>query len=184
MKRLLLVAAALAALATPGNAAVFGTLGVNPTSATGNFSHDPTPGSFEDQLTFFLVGGPQFLTIASVTNTFAAPSDFIANFKVAVYTTGLDGIVNNADDVTVIAPVSASACPGVPDCQGMAGSATLAAGSYYVEFTGVAGATAGYAGNLSVAAVGAPGPLAGAGLPGLLAAAFGFFAWRRHRRVH
>jgi hypothetical protein len=179
MKRLALAFAVLSALATPGHANVIQDLGVNPTSAAGAFSHSPGAGPFDDQLTFRLVGGPQFITIASVTNTFADPvADFIANFSGSVFNT-VDGIIGNGNDVRVIGPVAATACPLTPDCQGFAGSALLNAGSYYLDISGTAGATAGYGGNLSVAAV--PGPLAGAGLPGLIAG-FMLLGLRRLRR--
>ena len=170
------------AMPSRGNAAVITDLGVNPTSAAGAFSHAPGLGPFEDQFTFRLVGGPQFITIASVTNTFASLSDFIANFTAAVWSTGADGIVNNADDVAVIGPIGASPCPVTPSCQGMSGSAILNPGAFYLEFTGIAGSTAGYGGNLSTAPVAVPGPIAGAGLPGLLMALGGLLALGRRRR--
>jgi hypothetical protein len=180
MRRFLLTTAIVAALVTPAAATTIGNLGVNPTSAQGNFQNAPGAGAFEDQFTFQLVGGPQFLTIASVTNTFASLSDFIANFQAAVWTTGANGIVNDGDDVPVIGPVAAGAC-AVPNCQGMSGSAILNTGNYYIELTGIAGSTAGYAGNLSVAAV--PGPLAGAGLPGIIVGCLGLWAFAKRRRA-
>ena len=188
MKRLLLATAALVALSAAGHAAIVDDLGVNPTSAQGNFNQAPVntipgpPASFEDQITFQLQGGPQFITIASVTNTFAQPSDFIANFTAAVYSVGPNGIINDADDVAVIGPVGAGACsPPSNNCQGMAGTAVLNPGSFYLEFTGSAGDTAGYAGNLSTAPV--PGPLVGAGIPGLLGlfGIGGYGLWRKRK---
>jgi len=178
MLKLALVAGALL-LAWPAEAALIKPLGINPTSSAGTFNNAPGGGLFEDQYTFTLSGGPQFVTIASATNTFAGPSDFIANFQGAVYTTGADGIVNNADDVAVIGPVGATACPLVDNCQRLAGSALLNAGSYYAEFTGFAGGTAGYGGNLAVASV--PGPILGAGLPGVILLLGGLIGWRRFR---
>jgi hypothetical protein len=181
MKKLLLATALLLVLPINGHAAVIEDLGVNPTSAAGAFSHVPGAGPFDDQLTFQLVGGPKFITIASVTNTFADPvADFIANFTGSVFNS-VDGIVGNGNDVRVIGPANAVACPLTPDCQGFAGSALLNPGSYYLDISGNAGTTAGYGGNLSVAAV--PVPLAGAGLPGLLAAALALFGINRRRRA-
>ena len=73
IRQLLLAAATLVTMSTAGNAAIVANLGVNPTSATGAFSHAVGGGVFDDQITFQLVGGPAFLTIASVTNNFANP---------------------------------------------------------------------------------------------------------------
>lgn len=168
MKKLLLATAALVTLSLPVSAATVGNLGINPHSSQGNFTNAPGAGLFEDQILFQLIGGPQFITIASVTNTFAAPSDFITDFTAAVWNTGGDGIVNNGDDFAVIGPVAAGPC-NVPLCQGMSGTALLDPGSYYIEMTGDAGATAGYAGNLSVAETPIPGAvwLFGSGVVGL-----------------
>jgi len=181
MKQLLLATTLAWGLTAPASAATIASLGVNPTSSAGAFSNAPGGGAFSDQFTFTLTGGPQFLSIASVTNTFANPSDFIAGFSGAVWTTGADGIVNNADDVAVIGPVGASACPVVPNCQFAAGSALLNPGAYYLEISGLAGGTAGYGGNLAVAAV--PGPLMGAGSAGLLAGVLALWGYKRHRRA-
>jgi hypothetical protein len=178
MRNLLLAAALL--MPAVANAAVITDLGVNPTSAQGAFSHDPGAGPFDDQLTFRLVGGPQFLTIASVTNTFASLPDFIAQFSGSVFNT-VDGIVGNGNDVRVIGPAAATACLVTPDCQGFSGSALLDPGSYYLDVSGIAGATAGYGGNLSTAAV--PGPMLGAGLPGLVLGMLAWLGLRRRRLV-
>src|SRR6476661_7380675 len=128
MRTFLLGTAVAAVLLLPGggvNAAIIGNLGVNPASSQGDFSNSPGGGAFQDQFTFQLVGGPQFLSIASVTNVFPNLSDFIANFTAAVWTVGADNIVNTADDVAVIGPVNASPCVLVPNCQFAAGSALL-----------------------------------------------------------
>ena len=183
MKSLLMSTAVAAVLLLPGggaNAAIIGNLGVNPASSQGDFSNSPGGGAFQDQFTFQLVGGPQFLSIASVTNVFPNLSDFIANFTAAVWTVGADNIVNTADDVAVIGPVNAGACPIIPNCQFAAGSALLNPGSFYLEFTGIGGGTSGYGGNLSVSQV--PAPIAGAGLPGLIMACGGLLALARRRR--
>ena len=184
MKSLLLSTAVAAVLLLPGggaNAAIIADLGVNPSSAQGDFSNSPGGGAFEDQFTFQLIGGPLFLSIASVTNVFANPTDFISNFTAAIWSVGPDGIVNNGDDVPVIGPVAATPCLAVPNCQGAAGSGLLNPGNYYLEFMGIGGGTSGYGGNLSTFAV--PGPVVGGGLPALVAAFGGLLAWRRWRRA-
>jgi hypothetical protein len=58
--------------------------------------------------------------------------------------------------------------------------ATLPVGTYYLQITGNAGATAGYGGTLST--VGVRGPIVGAGLPGLVMACGGLLALARRRR--
>ena len=153
MKRLLLAAGALLVMSTAGNAAVILDLGVNPTSAQGAFDQHRGRRAFDDQFTFQLVGGPQFLTIASVTNVFPNPTDFITDFTGSVFQQV--GVPGGGDDILVIGPVAATANCGL-DCQGFAGSALLNAGNYYLDLTGTGGGTSGYGGNLAVSAVPEP----------------------------
>ena len=168
MKKLLLACVALAALSVPAAATVINIATPNPTSATGNFTASPGAGAFEDQVTFTLSGGPVFLTIANATNTFASPLDAIQNWAASIWSTGLDGIVNNSDDQILFGPQSASACIGVSNCQAVGGSGIIdGPGLYYAEFTGIGSGTSGYGGNISTFAV--PGPIAGAFEPGTLA---------------
>jgi hypothetical protein len=187
MKRLLLAAAALLALTAPARADIVTSLGINPTSGAGAFANTNPgtglggSGSFADIYTFELAGGPQFLTIASVTNTFASADQFIASFTGAVVNDGPNGVPGGGDDFAVIGPVAAIQCLLVPDCQGFAGSALLPAGNYYLLLLGDAGIDSGYGGNLSVAAV--PGPVAGAGIPGLLLAIAGIWGFTRRRQL-
>jgi hypothetical protein len=70
----------------------------------------------------------------------------------------------------------------VPNCQGFAGAAILGPGNYFLNISGNASGTSGYGGNLSTFAV--PGPIAGAGIPGLIAACVSLLgmAWRRRWR--
>ena len=177
MRKLLYSSVALLLLLVPAKAAIIADLGVNPTSAQGRFNNSVGGGAFEDQYTFQLVGGPQFFTIASVTNVYPQVSDFITNFEGAVWSTGADDIVNNGDDALVIGPVAAIACPNTANCQFAAGSAILNAGNYYLELTGIGGGTSGYGGNIAVV----PGPAIGAGLPGLIAGALGLWGFARRR---
>ena len=170
---------AAAALAAPAGAAVISDLGVNPSSAAGNFSNSPGAGVFSDQVQFQLVGGLQHLTIASVTNTFASVSDFIAGFTASVFNYGADGLFQTADDVEIIGPVAAGPC-AVPFCQGMAGSGLLNSGLYYAQFSGIAGSTAGYAGNISTSTP-APIPIPAAGL--LLIAGVGALGLLKRRKT-
>ena len=180
MKRLLLAGAAVLALMTPSEAVIIA-LPNNPTSVTGNFTATPGAAAFEDQVTFHLSGGPQFVTIANATNTFAGPGDAIQNWNAAIWSAGPDGTVNNGDDILLFGPQNASACVGVSNCQAVGGSGLInGAGFYYAEFIGTGSGTSGYGGNISTFAV--PGPIVGAGIPGLIAACLGLLALRQRRR--
>jgi hypothetical protein len=165
-KYLLGAAIALSLFAAPAHAAVVGSLGINPTSAQGAFSTNdsaatqlPT-GLFSQDWTFDLVGGPKFVTIASVLNVFPAgvgSPDYIKDFTGAVYK--IVGAIGGADDIAVISPVAATLGAG-GILQSLFGTAVLDAGSYYAQFTGDAGVTAGYGGNLAVTVSAVPIPAA------------------------
>jgi hypothetical protein len=184
-------ACALGALAcvTPASAAVIGTFGINPTSAAGVFSNDPlgpgVGGLFVDQYTFDLIGGPVFVTVASATNTFAvggiAGPFSIQNFAAAIFET-TDAIIGNADDVLRFGPQFATLDPDGLS-QSLSGTGIMFPGHYYLQIQGTAGTLAGYGGNLSVAAVAVPAPLAGAGIPGLLIAIAGLWGFARRRQL-
>jgi hypothetical protein len=116
------------------------------------------------------------LTIASVTNTFARPSDFIANFQASIYR--IVGAIGGGDDTQVIGPIAAGPNCGA-FCQGMGGSAILPVGDYYANFSGIAGGTAGYAGNISTSVSAVPIPAA---LPLFATALVGMGALRMRRR--
>jgi len=185
MKRLLLLSAALLGLsAMSANAAVVGNLGINPTSQTGDFSsgllgvNGTGLGAFTDQVTFQLVGGPQFFTIASATNVYPSLLDFITGFTAQAFLqVGAIGPGGGAD-IPVTPLIAAQACPFQSNCQGFAGSAILDAGLYYLQLSGTGGGTSGYGGNLAVAQVPIPGALAlfASGLAGL-----GMLARRRKK---
>jgi hypothetical protein len=188
MRKLLLATAALLALTTAGSAGIIGTFGINPNSSAGAFSNDPNGpglgGLFEDEYTFTLVGGPQFVTIASATNVFPGgdlTTDFITGFTGRVFQQ-LGALPNPGTDTLLLGPAIGAPCVEAPDtCQRLAGAALLNPGNYYLDISGNAGTSAGYGGNLAVAAV--PGPIVGAGLPGLLGMiGFGGFKfWKRRR---
>jgi hypothetical protein len=175
-RKMLLVTAALAAFAAPASAAVVDNLGINPTSRTGDFAsgnlgvNGTGAGAFTDQIQFQLVGGPQFLTVASATNVFPnLLSDRILNFTGQVFQqVGAIGPGGGAD-IAVTPLIAATACATQPMCQGLSGQAILNAGLYYLQLAGVGGGTSGYGGNLSVTSVPLPGALAlfASGLVGL-----------------
>lgn len=152
MKKYLLAAAALLALTVSANAAVIQNFGTDPTSASGAFNHSlgTLNGGFDDQYTFVL-DHQMTLTIASVTNVFAQPSDKITGFNGSVVFEGADNAIGGGDDVVVIGPVFAGACPLLPStiCQGFAGSAVLGPGSYFLDIAGIANGSSGYGGNLA-----------------------------------
>jgi hypothetical protein len=182
MKKLLLAVmlGAFASYGTVANAAIIADLGVNPTSSQGDFSNAPGGGAFSDQFTFQLVGGPLFFTIASATNVFANPTDFITNFTASLWQ-DFGGPGPGGGDILVVGPVAATqGCGPIVNCQFVAGTGILNPGNYFLQFTGIGGGTSGYGGNLSTFAV--PGPAVGAGIPGLIAACGGLLALARRRR--
>lgn len=152
MKKLLLAAATLFALSGAASAAVIQDFGTDPTSAGGAFQHSlgTLNGAFDDQYTFIL-DHQMTLTIASITNVFAQPSDKITGFNGSVIFEGADNAIGGGDDVTVIGPVFAGACLALPSsiCQGFAGSAILGPGNYFLDIAGIANGTSGYGGNLA-----------------------------------
>jgi len=189
MRKLMLLTAAAAAFLTSAPVAranVIQNLGNNPNSATGHFSNSVLGTTFDDQYTFNLIGGPQFITFASATNDFTQASDIISGFTGQLFNAGADGLPGGtgaAADTAVGPLVTAVPCPSNPTgCQVLAGSATLGTGSYFLDVKGTGGGTSGYGGDLTTSVVAVPGPLAGAGLSGLLSACLGIWALQRRRR--
>lgn len=186
MKKLLLATAAVLAFTVGANADIISSLGTDPTSSSGNFIRSvPGTSAFDDQYTFDLTAGT-FFTIAGVQNSFAQTSDFITNFAASVYNYGANGIFEgnlpgHGDDVAVIVGGPPVPCQFNPACQVIAGSAFLPGTNYYADISGIGGGTSGYQGGVAVAAV--PGPVVGAGLPGLIAFAMGAWGWRRRKVV-
>jgi len=182
MKRFLLAATALAALAltTPAQAQYVQSVGDNPTSATGTFNHAVFGTTFDDFITFTLSGpAPYHITFGTAENTYTNSADFITGFTGQLFQQV--GAPGGGDDIPVNPPVFAAGCPTNPTgCQVLSGSATLPTGAYFLELTGTGGGTAGYSGSVTSLAV--PAPLAGAGLLPLLGLA-GVLGWRRRRRL-
>jgi hypothetical protein len=147
----LLAALAFAVLPAPARAAIVDNLGINPTSATGHFDNAPIVGAFDDQYTFQLIGAPQFFTVASATNVYPDPRDFIVNFSGQIFQQV--GVVGGGDDIPVTPVVSASPNCFVAECQGFGGSGLLPAGNYYLNITGINLGTAGYGGDLATVPV-------------------------------
>ena len=155
MRKLLLSAAALILMMATSEAAVVANLGINPTSATGHFSNAPAVGPFDDQYTFQLIGSPQFFTIASATNVFPDPRDFLVGFTGSVFQQV--GAVGGGDDILVLGPQPATANCGV-QCQGFGGSAVLNAGLYYLDIEGINIGTGGYGGDIATVPIAAAVP--------------------------
>ena len=144
MKRLLLAATALIALSGAANAApLISDLGLDPNISV---ARNAVSGTFDDEYTFTL-DQASTLTIVGITNTFAGgvgAGRFIANFTGTIFNVGLDGLINTIDDVAVVGPTLAtSPCGAIANCQSLAGSGILGAGSYYLELTGTGESAAG-----------------------------------------
>jgi len=167
MKRTLLgVLLGLTMLSAPAHAVVIDNFGVNPTSADGAFSNDPTdgPAPFFDQYLFQL-NGTSFVTVVTGSNTFASggiTGPFgIQSFTGAIYQIvgGVDtapGVSNGGLDILMFGPTLATLCASGL-CQEFDANGILNAGNYYLALAGVAGSLAGYGGNLSVSETPIPG---------------------------
>jgi|SRR6478672_2929873 PEP-CTERM motif len=181
MLKKLLLSTALLAIPVASNAAIVGTLGVNPNLNVGRVG---AVGAFDDQYTFSLIGGPQFITIVDITNTFAGGTGagrFISGFTGSIVSNP-DNIVGNGDDMTVVGPVPATmGCGVIVNCQALAGEGLLNAGNYYLDISGNGGARASYGGDITtIAAVPEPSTWA---MMLLGFAGVGLFGLRRRQQV-
>jgi hypothetical protein len=181
MKKLLLAALFSLSSIASANAVVIADLGLDPTSGTGAFSHNLTgvTVAFQDDYTFTL-DRVLNLTIASAINNFASAStDFITNFSGSVFA----GAPPAPGGGLVLGPAVAQlGCLGTVQCQFLSGEAILGPGSYFLEISGIGGGTSGYGGTLSTT-LAVPGPIAGAGLPGLLAGCIALWGLAKRRRT-
>lgn len=179
MKRFIIAAAALAALALPAQAQFVTSVGTNPTSATGTFNHAVFGTTFDDFITFQLSGpAPFHIAFGTAENTYTNSTDFITGFTGQLFQqVGLPG---GGDDIPVNPPTFAQGCPTNPlGCQVLSGTATLGNGNYYLELTGTGGGTSGYSGSVTTLAV--PAPTAGMGALPLLTL-LGVLGWRWRRQ--
>jgi hypothetical protein len=156
LRKVLLAAATLLSLtATSQASSVTVDLGEAPNTFLGR---NPGAGAFDDFYTFSLTGS-QFLTLTSITNGYPGgigSGQFIANFTGSVVDLGANHVIGGGDDSFVIGPTAAtSPCQFTANCQALAGSATLDAGFYALELSGIAGSTASYGGTLNTVPVAA-----------------------------
>jgi hypothetical protein len=183
MRKLLLAATALIALSGAANAVPLVTdLGLDPNISV---ARNSVSGTFEDQYTFTLDQAAT-ITIVGITNTYAGGiggGRFIANFIGTIFNDGLDGIAGTSDDIAVVGPTLAtSPCGGITNCQSLAGSGILAAGSYYLDLTGTGESVlANYGGSITTIAEAVPEP-ATWGMMLLGFAGIGLVAMRKRRQ--
>ena len=188
MKQLLYASVALLAMSSVSHAALIQNLGTDPTSLTGVFNHGVGGGAFSDQYLFSL-DRVMSVVFASATNDFTGGvtgTDFITGFSGQLFNAGTDnaiGGVGSAADFAVNPVAFAHPCTDNPlGCQELSGSATLAAGTYFLSISGTGGGTSGYGGNITTAAAAVPGPVAGAGIPGIIAAGMFLVGLARRRK--
>ena len=182
-----LAMASLGAMALPAAAntiTVINDLGTNPTAVSSAplVVNSPTT-TFADAYTFTVSGAPQYVVSAVAANTYAKDASFIQNFQVSLWSVGSDGTAGTGDDVELLGPSSPSIVPPPPGSQSASvAGALLSSGKYYFEVQGIGSTNTSYNGSVDTVSRAVPGPMAGAGLPGLIAACGAMLALARRRR--
>jgi hypothetical protein len=162
---------------------VIADLGTNPNAVSSlPFVKDAPTTTFNDGFTFTLSGLPLHTVSGVASSTYADLASFIQNFQVSVWSDGTDGIAGTADDVKVLGPASPSVVPPPPGSQFASVAGTLANGGYYFEVQGVGSTNTSFNGSVDTAVAAVPGPIVGAGLPGLILASGGLLGWWRRRQ--